>query len=145
MNPVDTPVAPLPFDFSTKPCTKCKTVKSLSAFGSNGKYIHAWCRECKRKDAVVRRREDPEAGYFAHIKAKYGVTRLEYAALVAVQHNSCAICGEKCKRYKRLSVDHDHATGKVRGLLCQECNHGIGKFGDDPDRLRKAAIYLETK
>lgn len=43
----------------------------------------------------------------------------------------------------KLHVDHDHVSGKMRGLLCQKCNHGIGLMGEDPDRLRRAARYLE--
>lgn len=41
-----------------------------------------------------------------------------------------------------MHVDHDHATGAIRGVLCLNCNQGIGKFGDDPDLLRRAAVYL---
>lgn len=68
--------------------------------------------------------------------------------MVAAQDGLCAICGKgetdtfKGKT-KRLSVDHDHATGDIRSLLCARCNRGIGMFLDEPRLLRLAAIYLE--
>ena len=54
----------------------------------------------------------------------------------------CAICGDPPKADKRLSLDHDHATGLDRGLLCQPCNIGLGQFRDDPHRLLSAVVYL---
>jgi hypothetical protein len=64
------------------------------------------------------------------------------------QNNLCAICGNPQHQFhkgtrKRLYVDHDHKTNKVRGLLCNNCNAGVGRFKDEPDRLRSAADYLE--
>lgn len=76
------------------------------------------------------------------LKEKYGITEADYSKMLALQHEKCAIC--KCyQRYQRLSVDHDHKTGMVRGLLCVQCNRGIGRFFDSPIRLRRAAEYLE--
>lgn len=57
------------------------------------------------------------------------------------QGGVCAIC--ECPDKKRLSVDHDHQTGKIRGLLCANCNLALGNFKDDPDRLAKAIVYLK--
>lgn len=60
------------------------------------------------------------------------------------QGGVCAVCGcpEKNSRYGRLAVDHNHENGEVRGLLCDSCNNGLGRFGDNPDRLISAAAYL---
>jgi hypothetical protein len=55
---------------------------------------------------------------------------------------ACQVCGSSGSN-RRLSVDHDHTSGKVRGLLCASCNFAIGNMGDDPDKLRAAANYLE--
>lgn len=65
--------------------------------------------------------------------------------MLSIQNFSCAICGgNDFERIGRvLSVDHDHKTGKVRGLLCLTCNSGLGIFKDDPVLLKKASSYLE--
>lgn len=72
----------------------------------------------------------------------YGLTKPELEALLA-QHEQCAICRTEDWGRKGPQVDHDHDSGKVRGILCLNCNNGLGRFGDDPARLRAAADYLE--
>jgi len=74
---------------------------------------------------------------------KYGITAEQYNALVEKQHGACAICSLPCSSGRRLSVDHDHRSGKIRGLLCVNCNQSIGKFKDNPALLDRAAAYLE--
>jgi hypothetical protein len=81
---------------------------------------------------------------------KYGLTRRSYETMHAEQGGSCLICGALGKLYPAkgrdiLVVDHCHTTGKVRGLLCTPCNTTIGFMKDDPERLRKAAAYLERE
>lgn len=71
------------------------------------------------------------------VKRKYGLTLEEYDAIRA---RGCAICG---RHGPRMALDHDHTNGKVRDALCNNCNNGLGRFGDDPTRLRAAASYLE--
>lgn len=73
---------------------------------------------------------------------KYGITPLEYQELLMKQKGVCAICSKTCIYKLRLSVDHDHKTNKVRGLLCGNCNTGLGKFKDDKLIMQKAIIYL---
>lgn len=72
----------------------------------------------------------------------YGLTKEELDLLLA-QHAVCAICRSEDWGSKGPQVDHCHTTGKVRGILCINCNNGLGRFGDDPERLRRAAAYLE--
>lgn len=91
-------------------------------------------------------KENPEK-YCAQTRAcrihkRYGLTTEEYDAMVIAQDNKCAICGNPSTTHKNLTIDHDHKTGKVRELLCQNCNSGMGHFKDDPDRLIAAAKYL---
>jgi hypothetical protein len=74
----------------------------------------------------------------------YGITVEEYEFLAVLQEDRCAICGS-IDPARQLSVDHDHQTGKVRGLLCGNCNVGIGMFQDDPYRLDAAAAYLRRE
>lgn len=83
------------------------------------------------------------------LKYNFGITLAEYSKMIADQDNKCAICGQpethkRNGRIKALAVDHCHTTGKIRGLLCSDCNTGIGKMKDDPQVLRKAAEYLEN-
>jgi hypothetical protein len=72
----------------------------------------------------------------------YGLTKAELAVLLA-QHERCAICGTDDWGRKGPQVDHCHKTGRVRGVLCGNCNPGLGRFRDDPALLRAAADYLE--
>ena len=71
---------------------------------------------------------------------EYGLTPEEFAVRMAFQNGRCAICREPMTV---PCIDHDHTTGLVRGLLCKPCNLGIGNFGDQPEHLMAAAIYLE--
>ena len=76
--------------------------------------------------------------------AKYGLTIADYECLWAEQDGKCAICGTSDPDHHcgTLLVDHDHETGRVRGLLCNCCNRGLGSFKYDPDRLSAAIEYL---
>lgn len=76
-----------------------------------------------------------------NLQIKYGITLEQYQSEFAWQKGVCAICGNSAE--KNLSVDHDHETGQLRGLLCQNCNLGLGLFGDSAERLKRAAAYLE--
>jgi hypothetical protein len=73
---------------------------------------------------------------------KYGITPEEYDTLVDKQGGMCAICGVVPSTKQGLCVDHNHTTGKVRGLLCRTCNLGLGHFGDSVQRLQAALQYL---
>ena len=78
-----------------------------------------------------------------YYKRNYGITLKEYEELIQEQNNVCAICGQVCSTGKKLAIDHDHTTGKVRGLLCKNCNVALGQFKDSVDVLQKAIKYLE--
>ncbi len=82
------------------------------------------------------------ATYATVLRRKYGLTLSDYNDMLAKQHGRCAICRDPF--HNKPGVDHDHVTGRVRGLLCTFCNTGIGLFRDDPTRLRSAIEYLET-
>lgn len=76
--------------------------------------------------------------------AKYGLTTDEYKELYNNQNGKCAICGSDGSngKWRKLYIDHNHESGKVRGLLCSNCNFAIGHFQDKPELLEKAAKYL---
>jgi hypothetical protein len=80
------------------------------------------------------------------LKAAYGITPEQFDAMVTAQGGVCVLCGNPPagKRHTQvLHIDHDHRTGRVRGLLCDTCNVGLGSFRDNPDLLKRAAAYLE--
>lgn len=77
-------------------------------------------------------------------KQRYGVTRQHFQAMMDAQSGRCAICSiEREKLSKNLSIDHDHKTGVVRGLVCQPCNLILGYSADDIEVLKSAIAYLE--
>lgn len=84
-----------------------------------------------------------ESSVWARRKAKYGITKAEYEALLDEQRGCCVICGE-CLMYE-LRVDHDHETGEIRGLLCANCNAGLGMFKEDISNLAAAIDYLNSR
>lgn len=157
---------PLPESMSTKavccskPCSeKYQQLKKRDARRSNrppcqnpkcGKPIPPsrragvmYCSEdCKK--VVVSARWRARAPHYMR-QYLYGITGEEYEAMLAAQNGCCAICesSEWSGKDRAPHVDHDHVTGKVRALLCGNCNNGLGNFGDDPARLRAAAEYLE--
>lgn len=75
---------------------------------------------------------------------RFGLEVGQYEGMLADQGGVCAICHQKCPRGGELSVDHDHKTGLVRGLLCQRCNAGLGLFHDDQSRINGAIAYLKS-
>lgn len=87
--------------------------------------------------------KNPDRFANARLMHEYGISLDKYNELFQIQKGLCAICDSSCKSGKRLSVDHNHDTGEVRGLLCRICNTAIGFFGDDIKKLRKAIAYIE--
>ena len=77
------------------------------------------------------------------LQRAYGLTDDGVIEIDRRLHGSCEICGEKCTQSARLSIDHCHRTGAVRGVLCQRCNRILGMAKDSPNMLRLAAEYLE--
>lgn len=144
-------------DATERECTKCEIVKPFAAFPlrSNGR-PSSWCRDCT--NGAIRKYSKTEVGA-ARKKAaqeswdarnpdyqvtyRYGLEPGQYDAMRTAQDDRCAICRTVDAGGRRWHVDHDHLSGKVRGLLCSACNLGIGKMQDDPDRLRAAAAYIE--
>ena len=80
----------------------------------------------------------------SHLKRTFGITLEDYDRLLAAQGGGCAICGRTPREDIALHVDHDHVTGKVRGILCFKHNNALGDFDDDPELLRRALAYLTS-
>ena len=132
-----------------KKCGKCKEIKPLSEYhnetrSSDGKTYR--CKPCAREAA--RRHYCPKRSTDYWREKKYGVTPEQWDLMLKRCGNRCEICGKENKRQNKrraLCVDHNHETGEVRGLLCDNCNVGIGKLQDNVELLKKAAVYLQER
>lgn len=94
----------------------------------------AWSREPSKRALAYRKH---------WLKKQYGLTLEDFDAILERQGHACAICHRE-QVGMRMHVDHCHATGKVRGVLCSNCNAGLGLFSDNPDRLLAAIDYLSA-
>ncbi|MFG2798996.1 endonuclease VII domain-containing protein [Streptomyces pseudovenezuelae] len=114
-----------------KRCPQCGDVKPHGEWERNKSSSDGWasyCRTC--------RAERNRASYFMR---KYGITEARRDEMVASQMGLCVIC----LKAPAVHVDHCHKTGRVRGVLCFNCNSGLGLLGDDPEAMYRAADYLE--
>ena len=107
------------------------------------------CKTCCAAQQKERRKHsDPakvkEQSWATKLKMMYGLTKVQYQGMLDAQHGCCAICKRPSSSFSRpLGVDHNHSTGKVRALLCGQCNSGLGMFRDDTTCMRNAIEYLE--
>lgn len=142
----------------TKACIACLKVKPLTDYYKNAssKDGHiGTCKACKAAQQRARRKaagsqeryvKEAERRRNNHLKANYGIDEMEYRRLYAAQNGVCAICKQpESMEGRPLCVDHSHTTGDVRGLLCSNCNRGIGLLKDSPELVRNAFYYLTGK
>ena len=133
-----------------KQCSQCNTEKALTEFhnkkeAKDGKTTY--CKVCKQAYDKKNRstQEDYEKRRWINLMQRYGISKEEYMEMFTKQKASCAICGVHQLELKRpLVVDHCHTTMIVRGLLCDNCNNGIGKLQDSVDVLKSAISYLKA-
>lgn len=131
------------FKLERRECESCRTKKRLLKYSENKNKFLSKNTNWKRAN-----NEKHQANLLnSRFKHRYGITIEEYNSMLKNQNGRCKICstletGRKLSA--RLSVDHCHKTGKVRGLLCFHCNSGLGKFKDNPKVLENAIQYLET-
>lgn len=137
-----------------KACTNCGVEKPYAEFSKNkaNKDGHQrWCKVC----ATQHRKENAEEGRIYQkeyrdnnverlrdyrLRKLYGVTLDRFTEMLKQQNHKCLICGTGLNTSSPM--DHCHATGKVRGILCTHCNTGLGKFRDNPEFLQAAIAYL---
>jgi hypothetical protein len=115
-------------------------------FTGRGTAQQRWWWRNPKKGAECQRRYRIRHPYYTatqHRLSKYGVSGEQFQSLLALQGNRCGICGSEFKGSQDHHLDHDHITGKVRGILCRRCNRAIGLLHDDPSILRSAIGYLE--
>ena len=141
-----------------KDCVACGENKPASKFYKDKRMKSGLSSECKtcvrarnKEYLKTYKRKGPDGkeldaeglrirarGY--HLVRRYGITYEEYDVLVEKADGKCQICGNKTEK---LHVDHCHETGMVRGLLCINCNHGLGKFFDSIQNLENAISFLK--
>ena len=129
-----------------KCCTVCGQWKPITEFNFAIKakgYRQPLCKICQREQNRQWRQKNHRKKR-VYLCREYGLTIERYENLVAAQGGRCAICGAVTPGGGRhyLAIDHDHTSGKVRGLLCNNCNVGLGCFRDNPKVLRRAASYI---
>lgn len=124
-------------------CTTCKRWKEKHLFFAQkriSKGTTPFQANCKHCDRIRQRSEYTiERRRRKRLKIEYGLTEQDYQQLYIKQEGKCKICYQV---KVRLDVDHNHTTGKVRGLLCGHCNKAIGLLHDDPDAARRVIAYL---
>ena len=136
------------YGYTKRLCRKCKELKYTNEFyGSEPhKKTSYWCKECMKnykRNKYKTNTKGLESVRRQSYKRLYGISIEDYERLLEAQNGLCKICGKE-PGHKPLSVDHNHVTGKVRGLLCSHCNVGIGNLMDNIDIMRKAIDYIES-
>lgn len=138
-----------------KKCTKCGEFKDEGEFyprkdSKDG--LNPQCKACVKKQyqSYTKRRKAVRDALRAdtrknlNLKYHYKLSLSEYEQMLRDQEGNCAICGRSPDGFKRaFAVDHDHVSGKVRGILCPDCNRGLGGFRDDLAIVEKAVEYLK--
>lgn len=145
-------------------CARCKKLVPFAQMVKNRSTSSGFGAYCKPCACIIQAEYKASKGWVKRagrtyeqelrIKARNRLANhlgLSHAEVEELQRRAateaCELCGryETKSRWKKLFIDHDHQTKKVRGLLCMECNTGLGKFKDSPELLRKAANYLEKR
>lgn len=131
----------------TKICKTCEVEKLVTEYQKDitkKDHLRPYCKECtsKRRKQLLSK----ETIRQRNLEKNFGKGALDvYKKLFEEQGGVCAICSTpENGRYSNLSIDHNHDTNEIRGLLCNNCNRGIGLLKDNPKLMRKAANYVET-
>lgn len=152
---------------SHQKCRRCKEIKEIEEFApslvfKNGRESRcgpcvreasreAYAAKDPRRQRLKRARDkyrSTEHGQIAQLdylfRRKYGITAADYFAMLSAQGGNCALCLLPPETKRRLAVDHDHITGKVRGLLCTKCNSALERFDSVPEFFQRASAYLNS-
>lgn len=130
-----------------KKCSKCGEIKGFAEFSKHSRSrdkLQNYCKPCNKR-AASDWEAVPENHRARKLRSRYNLTLKDYNSLLELQDGKCKICGSTSPRntkYTCLVVDHCHKTGVIRGLLCDPCNNGLGRFDDNVEVLQKAIEYL---
>jgi hypothetical protein len=140
------------FYLAKKQCVDCKKYKNLNNFYFANKrtgILTSTCKECNKKRATNFGRKHPEKRKNSYLKHKYGITLEQHKQMLKESNGLCEICGKEEIRKGikgkviNLSIDHNHQSGKIRGLLCQNCNSSLGALKEDIKILENMINYLK--
>ena len=126
-----------------KHCSKCGELKPAAAFGRASKHasgLRSECNNCRKVERALNR----EATKDRALQRLYGISLVEFQALLVSQGGVCAVC-KGASGSKRYAADHDHATGRVRGILCTSCNSALGLFRENNAIIERAIDYIERR
>lgn len=129
-------------------CSACKKIKHFDDFGAckgarNDKYCYCkLCANTKAKEGYARRGRNYLVEKGRMLKRQYGLTIDQFDQMLKDQRYMCLICDTELYGDRSTHTDHDHATGVVRGLLCTNCNRGIGRLQEDIKIMQRAIEYL---
>jgi len=127
-------------------CIKCDQWLPPAAFNRDANVRDGFairCRDCHAREKKLAYPQQAQSFAIKHLRRTYGLGPEEFEAMVETQKNKCAICKTDMGTGKGRHVDHDHLTGRVRALLCHNCNVALGGAKDDPMILRAMADYIE--
>lgn len=136
-------------------CQECRhelersRCRKKAATPENRRKTAAYRKKIRVKGGPAHEREK-QRNRDSKYRLRYGISEFVYQEMLRAQGGLCAICKRpetrlKHGRIKRLAVDHDHETGRVRGLLCHQCNAGIGNFRDSSILLESASVYIKQE
>lgn len=130
-----------------KVCTLCKELLPIGRFAKRNDHspgVKSACIKCnnEKRRRIYLETKKPDDQREKNLKRFFGISVEDYEQMLNNQGGVCYICKSPPKG-KRLAVDHDHTTGKIRSLLCQHCNTGLGHFRDSEELLTKAINYLK--
>ena len=124
----------------------CKQEKSEEQFSKDNRYkdgLFCYCKSCGTKKRLEWRKKHNEKDITNSLQRKYGITYEDKLALIEKQNHKCAICSEPILKDNQAHLDHCHKTNRIRGVLCNGCNTGIGLLKDSIVNLESAIKYLK--
>jgi hypothetical protein len=127
-------------DCECKTCPKCRAIREVGEFSKNSTSkdgLNYWCKYCQAEYRKSTYCPKKNRDYF--LSRRYNLTHGQYIEMYEEREGECDICGDY---HETLCIDHEHSTGKIRGLLCQECNKALGLFYDNPLLIQSAIDYL---
>lgn len=134
-------------DTNTKQCKKCKEIKDLTCFSKSATHKDGHyhkCKQCRSALSSEWNKANRERTVNNSLIWKYGITLERYKEMLIEQNNKCACCNRtQTELVRSLSVDHCHATGKVRGLLCDQCNNALGLIRENIETAERITQYLK--